>query len=791
MKIINKLNIVLILFSLGTLSLMNSCIDEKLFKPEEILNPTFEDGYYLQFRLNLASMGETRFAKESNAFKGEIDESYEDYINPDNISVLFFTNDEGNDAKLIRKFSTSGEKPDKLDFIPIDPSGNRISKEWYLRIPITTELEEEGFPDKLRENPFKIAVTANWPIGTPDISPGDKIRKLHHQVTPNQTDKFDSDKDNYGFLYEGYDNLGAFSNWVKAGFTTDEADNYIRTQYGPGIMADNSQFSHGELWLLWNFTGAMAANETEGIKYYSGNTFASQWFRINNDHLYSWLTNSTATTKLENIGPITNNTGNFQFIGGENNDFQKSKVAEQTVNIDGTYTTLKGIHLASGSKDKNVIRLTMPNNGKLTIKWGSTDEQEATLEMQVRNHPNDENPKTNSESKATNTAKTTEKYTTFSTDKDEIKITGDAEYLFIYSPTGNAIIYEIEYISSYYLHNIDNRGVLPQELNIPMYGIQEFPALRGYWAKGTTFDLYNYNNLEELSDNFKKIYLLRSVAKVELKIPRSLNPQHVYLRSQNRKARCEPVDVYSPTETIWEKSLPTYTDHADICEDWKNIMKHPPFYNSNAQTSDKDGQWNRYRSKLAWYFGNWAVDGKVGPVNGGVNERVTPDPTTNYPHVMNAMIERTDFTEFFESGSTNQYYRYILYVPDKYIDDLSTVKKTSNTELSTPKVCHIEFRNSDDPYTNIDDNNCYRIYFTEGGFAGTKYPTFEKIGDSGDIDDNWEYSYEQNNDILQKHWPIIRNHIYSFTVSDIHQRMVVVKLEVLPWAMVEGNQYNW
>ena len=55
----------------------------------------------------------------------------------------------------------------------------------------------------------------------------------------------------------------------------------------------------------------------------------------------------------------------------------------------------------------------------------------------------------------------------------------------------------------------------------------------------------------------------------------------------------------------------------------------------------------------------------------------------------------------------------------------------------------------------------------------------------------WENTYENDPEILRNHWPIIRNHTYSFTVLDTDKRMVMVKLEVLPWREIIDNSYSW
>ena len=63
---------------------------------------------------------------------------------------------------------------------------------------------------------------------------------------------------------------------------------------------------------------------------------------------------------------------------------------------------------------------------------------------------------------------------------------------------------------------------------------------------------------------------------------------------------------------------------------------------------------------------------------------------------------------------------------------------------------------------NLDDDDCYRIYITEGGIASgardaNGVSTIAKTGYG---------NYEKNPNYLKEHWPIIRNHVYRFTVRD-------------------------
>lgn len=251
------------------------------------------------------------------------------------------------------------------------------------------------------------------------------------------------------------------------------------------------------------------------------------------------------------------------------------------------------------------------------------------------------------------------------------------------------------------------------------------------------------------------------------------------------------MDVSSPTNQIWVD----YNEriHSKDCE-WEHLLGHEPFYNNETYT---------YQEQLAWFYGSWAKENE--PIGGiYVPENIKfgkeDDATDKYPRIINPMIERSDFCEFLYAGKTGIYDKYVLYVPEKFVDD----PNDEGDVKSDPKVCHIEFRAYDFPYTNLDDNWCYRIYFTKDGYNSQYAGENSKLPDSGKkdekdeagniintIDNTWENVYEKNIDNLKEHWPIMRNHLYSFTVADEHTGVLVVKLEVLPWKDVQDNKYNW
>lgn len=783
-----------------------SCVDDKLTE-DEGNSALQEDGNSLGLTISLGSLSCTRAASEY--------EEYEDYIDPNQINLLFFYNDNIDGVTpntLIKQFSSN-----ELTFIPIESSVDGSVKNWYVRIPNI----ENDFAAEVRKHDFKVAALVNWGEEAIEINPEDPISKLHHL----QEDNTYSGKSYYKFLTEGTDLMGKRTNWVKNDFHKahfndaeggqNSAEYWIRNYWYKNdkdvvVVQDNIN-KYGDLWLIWNFDAAYR-NSVSSFDFQEENGKGKSeeyWAEKNYNDLNSWIQNSNLSsfqvgnTTIENGRFTPTDNGCFEFYG---------EATRVEVDVNGTNKI--GVNLKNGDYETNVIKFNLATTGTINIKWGAKDTtKEARLQFQRRNSPTDTKSKDND---ADYLLTTNDKYTsTPIADKDSkwnFSVTGDTEYAYLYALDDNVVIYEIEFIASEYLYEIEREGVYPgidegQPLLIAMYGIQEFQALEGFWKEGTLFNLSNYNKISSTYDDEyepQEISLLRSVAKVELLIPKTFYTQNdndpelkrkgyhcVYLRCQNRQARFEPMDVSTPTDQIWRHST------NDDCEQIE-LIGHEPFFGSSTD----------YKQNLAWFYGSWKdTAGKIGnpketdnyievPVKTFGTE--TGDKTPAYPQIINPRIERSDFTRFIYTGEVEGgvYDRYILYVPDKFVDDPNKPEEPNKT----PKVCHIEFRQGAndehllaDSRTNLDDNNCYRIYFTKGGFNSEdkSYPNFNLKKDGTDDKQTWENMYEQDSNNLKKHWPIMRNHVYSFRVEDASQRIVIVNINVLPWKEVTGNSYNW
>ena len=772
---------------------LSSCADEVLEtkNDSEILE---EDGNFLKFKVSLQNLTRDGGNVSTGSLKKEVDEEYEDFIDEKSLRVLFFYADEKIDDKenldYNKLFAQFGEG--EFSLIPISNTIGNGQENWYVRIPVSDYNSK--FAQTVREKNFKIAVLANWPGSDFSISVGDDINKLHRQVKHDAYNGNTSKKSAYGKILDKDGKLGITTSWVKDGEWKDEAkaEEFLRTKCYPG---GEEAEEYGHLWMYWNFSSIINGNEPN-----EDPENHHKWFSQNSTDLGQWVTNPK-NGKLQNFTPETPVTGNFVYIG-ENAYIDPSQ---------------EGIVLPSvGEADRNkkdFIRIAVPASGNLKIKWGSVEAgKSAKIMVERRNHIDDGTAK-DRKWPSTTTLRVAD-------DKDQIDwdidITGDEEYISIFSTNGNVIIYEIEYICTSYLGYIDRKGRNPKDQYIPMYGVQVFDKLGNLWVEGTSFDLSNFNmtgpyptldgNTNEMviPYTYKEISLIRSVAKVVLKIPIKEKPHHIFLRSMNRKAFCEPLDVSTPTHLLWEDDE-EYSAHNKNCE-FFSIKGQNPFYKGENLGVSVDAQLTSYSEKLAWYYGAWGIISNAQDMT-QVNHRkaasyydgeLPSDFVEGKPHILNPMIERSDFCEFLYAGEVDGLYKkYVLYVPEKFVDDPNSLDEKEGVESSDPKVCHIEFRTLSSPFKNLEDDNCYRIYFTENGFnkqykgnaeGGYTPPTFGKIDG---VYDTWENMYEKNVDNLKAHWPILRNHVYSFTVLDAESAMLVVQLEIVPWKQVDENRYNW
>ncbi|MCH5225157.1 MAG: hypothetical protein J1D77_04120 [Muribaculaceae bacterium] len=809
----------------GLLLSLSSCEDKDLGYPDDndlSFSESISEG--LTFAVNLAKEQGTRA-------EDEID----DYVDINNrFQVLVFSQ---NGDFLFESINRV-----------VQPSGD-IDGQWYVTIPFDKEIKDRGgntfslslIKSQLEKEGFKIAVLANWPGNAnnpkvnwgwsdsklnPNASSIKNINDLHHieaDTYYSSTSKYDSSvtddgvinsrKQAYDFILDGDNRMGVNTDWVK--MSSDDyvrkgnedtrwtADRWIRNNWDPskdkdvtpdGNEANRIKGYYTKLWQYWNFSVSMDKPD-ESIQYpkiwtledknldQEDNIYKNwdkEWQGRNGDEFKKLFDNKNHLSNLETDSDIDGliidlkrkdleEKGQFQIykqnglygiVLSETDAFEYTdKKNENSTDFDAKPRIKHSSNDAHG-----FIQFKAYGTGTFRIKYmnGLTKGTESRLVVQrTSNNVRDWS------------VKDVDSPTVYT---NNINITEDPEEITIFCQKGKVVILAIEWVSNKYLYDSDRSAVMPDRENqpIPMYGVQNYNKIDN-WTSGA---------LINLSQN---IYLIRSVAKVELYLPKQAS--FVNMRSMNRKARCEPMDVETPTLQGWTKFTGQSYHTSANCE-WFDIQKYGPLY----------GTTENFKDWYSWFYGAWKYKYNTSSKK---NEERNPSagdwawgfsginvPTISslngkgietYPRIFNPDVERSDFCEMYYAGEAEGYHKYVVYMPDKGIDDPNNAGKVSDT----PKVPHIEYRyNYDDCF--LDDNNCLRIYFTDYvGNITDKNPNIGNVLDTGFSD------YEENKDNLKYHWPIMRNHRYKFYVGGTYESQEIY-VKVSEWGNpAEAKREEW
>lgn len=319
---------------------------------------------------------------------------------------------------------------------------------------------------------------------------------------------------------------------------------------------------------------------------------------------------------------------------------------------------------------------------------------------------------------------------------------------------------------------------------IPMYGVQDFYPIKN-WVKGTPF------NLSQLIDNqtgvgnapyeFRSISLLRSVVKLELLIPKTIKPTIVTLWYSNIYARCEPMDVWTPTDQIWEE------DHENDCE-WKDIMNYGPVCSKvmGGGIRNKDDIPN-FQKTMSWFYGAWAEKGPDGKPRWDFKKAangfamVSETNNTKYPHIFNTCIQRNkivacnmNYQEYGGGDVTDlyndDYYHYVVYTGERNINDPNDLPETIKNAYAVTWMFN-------------DKNTGYYYFVPIADYSKGKnttaqacfgpYTSAEIVKDGspqlGKNDNYNVYEYgnalKDVNSVDEMPWPLLRNHVYTLTVT--------------------------
>lgn len=698
------------------------------------------------------------------------------------------------------------------------------------RYEVYSKFYKEG-KNEDDETVLKVGEPTDW-VKMRSISEGWKYKdaaplgEFDTKETANQWIRYnwdpDVDRNNNKEIYRHYQHMWYLWNF-NAIYKIGCADNKQSTAFSQysnnfgwndGKNLDGSATVNRWGYKFWLRNGISIFKWITGIDYNTG----SESQNLKAAQAFTLPVNLTSELELSSVGDGSNSaflefvppsTNKAQFVKVGNNYGVKLPPLENR----GKNSTNNNAIVSDANNSLGYFKFLARTSGTLRIKWGSADNTAATLVVQ----------KGGTQDKKYTVAENNQgnwfdingtDNSTGSLSYRDISVGEDSQPIYIWCDTGNVVIYAIEYIRGKYLYDSDREGIYPNEdQGIPMYGVQQFNAIPD-WEYGTTYNLPI------------NVSLIRSLAKVIVHIPTSFGkPRHMYMRCMNRTAFCEPMDVETNTSELWDENK--HLDDSDgirNCE-WFNIFEYGPSFNKKGTGIDKEVRENEHKGKneltdyinwLAWSHGSWKntkwnvsrdYDSENGmwkqtTANGYSFDGVTVDAyagsslkdvkgrSDKYPHLFNPHMNRSDFCHFIYTGENNGYYRYVLYVPDKNIDD----PNYPGIFYCTPKVPHIEYRfdppkgeasAADAEYSNtefnLDDNDCYRIYFTNYGFDSN----FKDTPDNTNIRDKalGAYDdYEKSRDNLAYHWPIMRSHIYEFFVSGSGPETPQISVKVTDWS---------
>ena len=318
---------------------------------------------------------------------------------------------------------------------------------------------------------------------------------------------------------------------------------------------------------------------------------------------------------------------------------------------------------------------------------------------------------------------------------------------------------------------------LPDKINqgIPMYGVQIFNPIT-VWTKGTPFNLSYGSSGQHTSYVRKNIHLLRSLVKLELKIPkkvldkdgneRTIKVINPHLDYSNVMARCEPLDVATPPEILWK--------HESECE-WENLLAYGPIIN---EVSHAGPDLEYFQERMAWFYGAWRTwwnfnenhDSGYGLKKGNRSEKFDKNGNVAgkpYPRIYNPVIQRNQNVIIdncrvdIDDPEIDPYYYYVIYTGERNINDPSKFGQSTAYDISKSMAAFFHFQiegqeNKEVYYkvalTDYQTNEYVKktAYYQQTGILMSKY--IDAMAQDKNNPGNWN-------------WPLLRNHCYTFTVN--------------------------
>lgn len=302
---------------------------------------------------------------------------------------------------------------------------------------------------------------------------------------------------------------------------------------------------------------------------------------------------------------------------------------------------------------------------------------------------------------------------------------------------------------------------------IPMYGVQVFNPIKD-WKEGTPYNISDRHVDQSGQYVRKNINLLRSLVKLELKIPRMMKNKDgeeeeisinkPYLRFSNVMARCEPLDVATPTERLWHDedwNASTY------CE-WKNLLDYGPIINDGA---DKEVSLDYFHKRMAWFYGAWRDwwDFNSDRADG-------LDPGSPYfnsfgkesPRIFNPVIQRNDKARIDKCIVEDpDFYYYVIYTGERNINDPSYFGTTTAYDASAAHIAYFQFDVESSAGTKT-----FLVSLTD--YKKNSYIKKDYKSSSGATElTTYKGNMAKSTNPDDYNWPLLRNHTYTFTVNSL------------------------
>lgn len=347
----------------------------------------------------------------------------------------------------------------------------------------------------------------------------------------------------------------------------------------------------------------------------------------------------------------------------------------------------------------------------------------------------------------------------------------------------------------------DDANPIAKNQYIPMYGIQQFDALTT-WAKGTTYNLSRQTGSQTGNYDYKSISLLRSVVKLELRIPWydedgrevKVNNEWAQICASHPLARCEPMDTWTPTNELWK-------DHKTSCE-WLDIRNYGLYTDLSSD----------YTRKLSWFFGAWKEKGWDFSSINDMPKETDPD-VPSYPHLFNPITQRMQIVFITDCylPVPGKYHRWIIYCGERNMIDPNTPNNLGSDPFSIYFRIEVTRPGRDKQiyYLPITDYsakdkfgnpNPAKKYLTHHAGTCCTY-TEEQITDVAKYPEHMNaYCIEIRDFAKQKDYinnykeifpyPLLRNHLYRLTVSFGNGDDIDVKVIDGEKRVVGGIEFN-